>query len=159
MAPGYGRQVRLLSAYDTSTGVVLAQVQIAAKSNEIPAFTPLLRLVATQLGLLTDILVVADALQRPDRTRRAARRRRRASDGRGKANQPKLFAQLKAIPWAQVPAGDQTRDIGHGRKETRTVKAITIHTPGGLGFPTHSKPSGSPGPARSGAEPLAKRCT
>lgn len=30
-----GRQVHLLSAYDTSTGVVLAQVQIAAKSNEI----------------------------------------------------------------------------------------------------------------------------
>jgi hypothetical protein len=31
-----GRQVRLLSAYDTSTGIVLAQVQIAAKSNESP---------------------------------------------------------------------------------------------------------------------------
>jgi hypothetical protein len=37
-----GRQVHLLSAYDTSAGVVLAQVQIAAKSNEIPAFAPLL---------------------------------------------------------------------------------------------------------------------
>jgi hypothetical protein len=32
-----GRQVHLLSAYDTSTGIVLAQVQIAAKSNEIRA--------------------------------------------------------------------------------------------------------------------------
>nr|WP_239096021.1 ISAs1 family transposase [Micromonospora lutea] len=52
-----------------------------------------------------------------------------------KGNQPKLFAQLKALPWAQVPVGDQTRDTGHGRKETRTVKAITIQTPGGLGFP------------------------
>jgi hypothetical protein len=30
-----GRQVHLLSAYDTSTGIVLAQVQIAVKSNEI----------------------------------------------------------------------------------------------------------------------------
>src|SRR5947207_12039919 len=37
-----GRQVHLLSAYDTATGVVLAQVTIAAKTNEIPAFTPLL---------------------------------------------------------------------------------------------------------------------
>jgi hypothetical protein len=34
-----GRQVHLLSAYDTSTGIVLAQVRMAAKSNEIPAFT------------------------------------------------------------------------------------------------------------------------
>jgi hypothetical protein len=34
--PG-GRQVHLLSAYDTSTGIVLAQVAIAAKSNEIRA--------------------------------------------------------------------------------------------------------------------------
>jgi hypothetical protein len=34
-----GRQVHLLSAYDTDTGAVLAQVAIAAKSNEIPAFT------------------------------------------------------------------------------------------------------------------------
>jgi hypothetical protein len=30
-----GRQVHLLSAYDTTTGIVLAQVSIAAKSNEI----------------------------------------------------------------------------------------------------------------------------
>ena len=57
-----GRQVHLLSAYDTSTGIVLAQVQITAKSNEIPAFTPLFRLVAAVLGSLKDVLVVADAL-------------------------------------------------------------------------------------------------
>lgn len=57
-----GGQVHLLSAYDTSTGVVLAQVQIVARSNEIPAFTPLLRRVAAQLGSLKDVLVVADAL-------------------------------------------------------------------------------------------------
>jgi hypothetical protein len=34
-----GRQVHQLSAYDTATGIVLAHLQIAAKSNEIPAFT------------------------------------------------------------------------------------------------------------------------
>ncbi|MDM4719168.1 ISAs1 family transposase [Micromonospora sp. WMMA1363] len=130
-----GRQVHLLSAYDTSTGIVLAQVQITAKSNEIPAFTPLLRLVAAVLGSLKDVLVVADALH--------------AQTGHAdllasadahlmvpiKANQPKLFAQLKALPWAQVPVGAQTRETGHGRKETRTVKALTVKTPGGLGFP------------------------
>ncbi|MFV2106538.1 hypothetical protein, partial [Micromonospora sp. LOL_015] len=36
-------------------------------SGQIPAFTPLLRLVAARLGSLTDVLVVADALHaRPD---------------------------------------------------------------------------------------------
>ena len=84
-----GSQVHLLSALDTSTGIVLAQVTVNAKSNEIPAFTPLL-----------------DAI-----------------------------AQLKTLPWAQVPIGHQTRETGHGRRETRTVKAITLHTPGGIGFP------------------------
>ena len=130
-----GRQVHLLSAYDTSSGVVLAQVQIAEKSNEIPAFTPLLQLVAAQLGSLTDILVVADALH----AQTGHAELLAAAGGHlmvaVKANQPKLFAQLKALPWAQVPVGDQTRDTGHGRQETRTVKAITIHTPGGLHFP------------------------
>jgi predicted transposase YbfD/YdcC len=52
-----------------------------------------------------------------------------------KGNQPTLFAQLKALPWAELPAGDSTRDRGHGRTETRTVKAVTLHTPGGIAFP------------------------
>jgi len=130
-----GRQIHLLSAYDTSTGVVLAQVQIAAKSNEIPAFTPLFRLVAAVLGSLKDVLVVADALHA-----QTGHAELLAAGGGHlmvpvKGNQPKLFAQLKALPWAEVPVGVQTRETGHGRKETRTVKALTVKTPGGLGFP------------------------
>jgi predicted transposase YbfD/YdcC len=130
-----GRQVHLLSAYDTSTGIVLAQVQIAAKSNEIPAFTPLLRRVAAHLGSLTDVLVVADALH----AQTGHAELLAAAGGHlmvaAKGNQPTLFAQLKGLPWAKIPIGYQTRENGHGRKETRTVKAITIKTPGGLGFP------------------------
>jgi hypothetical protein len=45
-----GSQVHLLSALDTSTGIVLAQVTVNAKSNEIPAFTPLLDAVERLLG-------------------------------------------------------------------------------------------------------------
>lgn len=52
-----------------------------------------------------------------------------------KGNQPTLHTQLKALPWAQIPVGDRTRDRGHGRKETHTVKAVTLHTPGGIAFP------------------------
>src|SRR5205085_421235 len=39
------------------------------------------------------------------------------------------------LPWAQIPVGDRTHDRGHGRTETRTVKAVTLHTPGGISFP------------------------
>src|SRR6266545_1797848 len=106
-----GRQIHLLSAYDTAAGVVLAQVQIAAKSNEIPALAPLLDRVVAQLGPLDGVLVVV------------------------KGNHPTLFAQLKTLPWAQVPVGDRRREVGHGRKETRTVKALTGATPAGLAFP------------------------
>ncbi|MGH3449597.1 MAG: ISAs1 family transposase [Haloechinothrix sp.] len=59
---GDGTRVHLLSALDTSTGIVLAQVTVEAKSNEIPAFTPLLDAVETVLGSLAGALFVADAL-------------------------------------------------------------------------------------------------
>jgi len=130
-----GRQVHLLSAFDTTTGVVLGYVQIAVKSNEIPAFTPLLDLVTAQLGSLAEVVFVADALHA-----QTAHAREVASRGAYlmvavKANQPKLFTHLKALPWAQVPLGDRCRDNGHGRRETRTVKALTVNTPDRLGFP------------------------
>ena len=49
-----------------------------------------------------------------------------------KQNQPLLHARVKALPWRQVPAGSVTRETGHGRTETRTVKAAHVS---GLDFP------------------------
>ena len=49
-----------------------------------------------------------------------------------KRNQPLLHAQIRALPWRQVPAGGRTREGGHGRAETRTIKAAHVS---GLGFP------------------------
>ena len=43
-----------------------------------------------------------------------------------KQNQPLLHARVKALPWRQVPAGSATRDTGHGRTETRTLKAAHV---------------------------------
>jgi hypothetical protein len=130
-----GRQVHLLSAYDTCAGIVLAQVQIEAKSNEIPAFAPLVDKVAAQWGSLEGVLFVADALHAQ------SGHAERVAAGGGhlmvsvKGNRPRLFAQLKALPWGQVPVGDRRGERGHGRRETRTVKAVTVGTPDGLGFP------------------------
>jgi predicted transposase YbfD/YdcC len=130
-----GSQVHLLSALDTCTGIVLAQVTVNAKSNEIPAFAPLLDAVERLLGSLQDLVFVADALhtQVGHANEIAARGAHLLIPAKG--NQPRLFAQLKALPWAQIPIGHQTRQTGHGRRETRTVKAITVTTPGGIGFP------------------------
>jgi predicted transposase YbfD/YdcC len=43
-----------------------------------------------------------------------------------KKNQPGLYAQLKRLPWRQVPAGYRQHDRSHGRDEHRTLKAVTV---------------------------------
>jgi predicted transposase YbfD/YdcC len=43
-----------------------------------------------------------------------------------KQNQPLLYGRVKALPWPQVPAGSVTRNTGHGRMETRTLKAAHV---------------------------------
>jgi len=130
-----GTKVHLLSALDTSTGIVLAQITVAAKSNEIPAFTPLLDAVEHVLGSLHGVVFVADALhtQTSHATELAARGAHLLIPTKG--NQPTVFAKLKALPWAEVPVGDRRRETGHGRRETRTVKAVTVTTPGRPALP------------------------
>jgi len=49
-----------------------------------------------------------------------------------KRNQPLLHAQVKTLPWRQVPGGSCARERGHGRAETRTIKAAHVS---GLDFP------------------------
>ncbi len=43
-----------------------------------------------------------------------------------KRNQPLLYAPVRALPWRQVSAGGTTRERGHGRIETRTLKAAHV---------------------------------
>jgi len=130
-----GRQVHLLSAYDTAAGIVLAQVPAAARSNEIPAFAPLPDRVCDHRGSPPGVLVVADAphAQTDHAEQVAARGGHLMVPVKG--NQPTLFTRLQALPRAQIPVGDRRRDAGHRRAETRTVKAVTVATPGGPAFP------------------------
>ena len=130
-----GRQVHLLSAYDTTTGVVLAQLTIATKSNEIPAFTPLLDQVQAMLGSLAGVVIVADALHAQVGHVNQVTTRGAHLMVTVKANQPTLLQHLRTLPWAQIGVGHRTQERGHGRRETRTLKAVTVDTPGGLGFP------------------------
>jgi predicted transposase YbfD/YdcC len=130
-----GRQVHLLSAYEVATGIVLAQIVVEAKSNEIPAFAPLLDQVAARIGSLDGTLVIADALHAQVGHAHTVAARGGHLMVTVKANQPTLLRQLRTLPWAQVPVGHRTRSRGHSRRETRTVKAVTVQTPGGLRFP------------------------
>jgi predicted transposase YbfD/YdcC len=132
---GDGRQTHLLSALDTATGIVIAQVTVDTKSNEITSFAPLLDAVEKVLGTLAGVLFTADALHTQTGHADEVTARQAHLLVQVKGNQPTLFKQLKRLPWAQIPVADRTRDRGHGRRETRTLKAVTLATPGGIAFP------------------------
>ncbi|MET8129301.1 ISAs1 family transposase [Streptomyces sp. NPDC005065] len=51
-----------------------------------------------------------------------------------KANQPELHRRLRSLPWKDVTARRYDRETGHGRRETRTTRALTV-TDLGLDFP------------------------
>ncbi len=119
----------LLAAFDHTHGVVLGQVDVATKTNEIPLFSRLLDRIE-----LTGAVVTADALH----AQRAHAHYLVAERGAHylltvKGNQPTLHAQLAALPWGEVPVGDDSRDRGHGRVERRTLKVTAVAA--GLGFP------------------------
>ncbi|SEL25699.1 hypothetical protein SAMN05414137_10727 [Streptacidiphilus jiangxiensis] len=50
-----------------------------------------------------------------------------------KANRPSLHRRLRSLPWKDVTARRYDREVGHGRRETRVTRALTVTDPG-LGF-------------------------
>lgn len=123
-----GRLPHLISVLHHDTGLVLAQARVEAKSNEIPAIRDLLGTMD-----LKGVLVTADALHTQTATASFI-------TGHGadfvltvKKNQPTLHKQIAALPWTQIPVGCTTTETGHGRKITRTVKAV--ETPAWISFP------------------------
>ena len=113
-APEPGRH--LLAALDHAHGVVLAQVDVEANPNEIPLFTT----------LLGRIDLTADALH----AQRAQAQYLVAERGAHyvltvKRNQPRLHAQLKALPWRAVRS---------------VMTPATAATAGSNGAPSRSPP-------------------
>ena len=107
---------------------MLGQVEVGAKTNEIPMFPLLLDRIDT-----TEAVITADAMH-------AQRGHATYVAGHGahyvlmvKRNQPGLFAKLAALPWRQVPVAHDTRERGHGRDERRTLKVTAVAA--GLAFP------------------------
>lgn len=108
----------LVAAFDHSTGVVLGQLAITTKSNEIPAVQGLLE----QFDL-TDVVVTVDAMH--TQTDTATQIIEAGGDYvfTVKANQPKLHQACKALPWKHIPATSATT-TNHGRQVTRTIKTV-----------------------------------
>ncbi len=127
VAGGPGRH--LMAAFDHVHGVVLGQVDVAAKTNEIPMFATLLDRID-----IAGAIITADAMN-AQRTHAQYLVGRRGAHYvlTVKRNQPHLHTLLTALPWREVPVADDTRDRGHGRTEWRTVKVTAVAA--GLGFP------------------------
>jgi predicted transposase YbfD/YdcC len=123
-----GRAVHLLAAFDQASGAVLGQSVVDGKTNEITAFAPLLDRIE-----LSGAIVTADALHTQTRHAHYLHARGAHYVLTVKDNQPGLRRQLAALPWAGVPAAALTHDKGHGRVETRTLKAVAVRA--GIGFP------------------------
>jgi predicted transposase YbfD/YdcC len=123
-----GQAVHLLAAARHRPQTVIAQRQVEAKSNEIPAFTPLL----ARLDLRANV-VTADAMH----TQRGHAATVVGAGGHYlfivKGNTKKLRSQLKALPWHDIPLQDRTTHRGHGRSEVRRLKVCTVRP--GLLFP------------------------
>ncbi|WP_307852296.1 ISAs1 family transposase [Streptomyces sp. b94] len=115
------RPTTTLIAAMTHTGQVLAQRQVHSKSNEIPAFAPLLD------GIdLTGAVVTADALH-------TQRDHAAYLHGRGahyvavvKRNHPGLHEKVRRLPWRDIRLDHYERGRGHHRDEIRRLKTAAF---------------------------------
>ncbi|MFD5257428.1 ISAs1 family transposase [Streptomyces bobili] len=116
-----GRRVHLLSAL-RDDGIVLAQCEVDAKSNEITAFRPLLNPLDP-----TGTVVTFDALlTQTDHAKFLVDEKGAHWIAVLKANHPTLHTLVKDLPWKEVPLMDRTRIAAHGRDEIRRMKAVTV---------------------------------
>ncbi|MGP5184977.1 ISAs1 family transposase [Corynebacterium variabile] len=122
------RAPHLVAAYDHSAGTVLGQLQVEAKTNEIPALRDLL----DQLDLAV-CLITADALHCQDCTAE------HIINAGGhylltiKENRPSLLTWAKSKTWSKVRPNTVT-ELGHGRRVIRTTKVLQV-TAEEAGFP------------------------
>ena len=123
-----GNLVHLLAGLCQRTGVVLGQVAVGAKTNEIPILAGLLKVLD-----ITGAVITADAMHCQRETAQIIRARGGHYILTVKVNQPSLRKRVKSLPWKDIPALAVSREHGHGRQDTRTLKA-TEHS-GGIGFP------------------------
>ncbi|WP_327370338.1 ISAs1 family transposase [Streptomyces sp. NBC_01217] len=126
-ARAHGRKIHLLAAVDHTTAVVLGQVDVETKTNEITCFQPLLDGIE-----LVGAVVTSDAMHTQREHAEYLISREAHYIVIVKGNQKKLRKQMKSLPWKQIPLQNRTTEKGHGRGEIRRLKVCTV---AGLLFP------------------------
>ena len=122
-AKAKGRRIHLLAAMEHTTGLVLAQLDVGEKTNEITCFQPLLDTVAGLAGTV----VTSDAMHTQREHAGYLLGRKAHYIVIVKGNQKKLRKQLKSLPWKDIPLQVRTKDTGHGRFEIRRIKVATVN--------------------------------
>ncbi len=122
-----GKAPHLVAALAHGIGVVLGQVAVDEKSNEIPAVRELLKAFA---GLAGAVLTI-DAMHTQHDTAQLILGRGADYVMTVKGNMPTLYKQLKKLPWARIPAVSSV-STGHGRRARRTIKVALA--PAWIGF-------------------------
>ncbi|MED7948859.1 ISAs1 family transposase [Streptomyces sp. BE303] len=118
-----GRKIHLLAALEHTTGLVLAQLDVGEKTNEITCFQPLLDTVADLAG----VVVTSDAMHTQREHAEYLLDRKAHYIVIVKGNQKNLRKQLKSLPWKHIPLLGRTRSTGHGRSEIRRIKVATVN--------------------------------
>ncbi|MFF1871091.1 ISAs1 family transposase [Kitasatospora herbaricolor] len=122
-----------LLAAMTGDGRTVTQLRVPDKTNEITCFAALLAPFD-----LTGITVTADALHTQRAHARFLAEKRAHYLMVVKANQPELHRRLRSLPWKAVTARRYDRETGHGRRETRAIRALIV-TDLGLDFPKQAQ--------------------
>ena len=94
-----GKAPHLVAALAHGIGVVLGQVAVEEKSNEIPAVRDLLKAFAS----LASAVITIDAMHTQSDTAQVILGRQADYVMTVKANMPTLHKQLKKLPWAAAP--------------------------------------------------------
>ena len=128
-----GNQTHLLAAATHGEQLVLGQVEIGAKTNEIPMFAPLIDRLAAIGVDLSRLVITADALHCQRAHAEYLHERGASFVFTTKQNQPGLFAALDALPWADTPIAHREIDRDRGRITTRTIQVRPV--PDDLPFP------------------------
>ena len=121
-AKARGRKIHLLAALEHITGLVLAQLDVGEKTNEITCFQPLPDSVAGPAGAV----VTSDVPHTQHEHAAYLLAREAHCIVIVKDNRKKLRKQIKSLPWRDFPVQGRVKGIGHGRSELRRIKVATV---------------------------------
>ncbi|WUM81055.1 transposase [Streptomyces sp. NBC_00328] len=121
-----GRKIHLLAACDHVNALVLAQMDVGEKANEITRFRPLL----DTFEDLTGTVVTNDAMHTQHDHAVYLLDRQAHYIVIAKRDTKKLRLQLKSLPWKQIPLQERTRPTGHAGPSRPCTTSGTSPSPG-----------------------------